>query len=112
MPRYNGVMLSPDDQEAHTLSFPVKAGHTYKLYASGSKLGFYGFVFRWISRPHGDVNGDGVVDAADIVCLVNMMMHPSASTDISFADLNGDKALNDQDIAIITNIILKKKINQ
>lgn len=112
LPRYNGVMLSPDDQEAHTLSFPVKAGHTYKLYASGSKLGFYGFVFRWISRPHGDVNGDGVVDAADIVCLVNMMMHPSASTDISFADLNGDKALNDQDIAVITNIILKKKTNQ
>ena len=112
LPRYNGVMLSPDDQEAHTLSFPVKAGHTYKLYASGSKLGFYGFVFRWISRPHGDVNGDGVVDAADIVCLVNMMMHPSAGTDISFADLNGDKALSDQDIAIITNIILKKITNQ
>lgn len=112
LPEYKGVVLRAGDQEAHTLSFRVKAGHTYKLYTSGSKLGFYGFIFRWITRPHGDVNGDGMVDAADIVCLVNMMMHPSAGMDISFADLNGDKALSDQDIAIITNIILKKKTNQ
>ena len=40
---YNG--LTVDTQYRGLYGFKVKAGSTYKIYASGSKLGFYGFNF-------------------------------------------------------------------
>ena len=43
MEGYNG--LTVDEQYRGLYGFPVKAGSTYKIYASGSKLGFYGFNF-------------------------------------------------------------------
>ena len=43
MEGYNG--LTADEQYRGVYGFQVKAGSTYKIYASGSKLGFYGFNF-------------------------------------------------------------------
>jgi len=43
MEGYNG--LTADEQYRGLYGFPVKAGSTYKIYATGSKLGFYGFKF-------------------------------------------------------------------
>ena len=43
---FNGI--TNDETKYYTFSFPVKAGSTYKLYCSGSKLGFYGFSFKWV----------------------------------------------------------------
>ena len=43
MEGYNGLTVG--EQYRGLYGFPVKAGSTYKIYASGSKLGFYGFNF-------------------------------------------------------------------
>lgn len=48
LPNFNGITF--DEVRHYTFSFPVKAGSTYKLYCAGSKLGFYGFVFKWVEQ--------------------------------------------------------------
>ena len=40
---YNGITV--DEKYYGTYSFAVKAGKTYKIYAAGTKLGFYGFKY-------------------------------------------------------------------
>ena len=55
----------------------------------------------------GDANGDGVVNAADIVEVVNYIMgSPSAVFDESAADMNGDGVINAADIVFIVNCIM------
>ena len=41
---YNGI--TTDEKYMGTFVFDAKAGKTYKVYCSGSKLGFYGFTFK------------------------------------------------------------------
>ena len=58
----------------------------------------------------GDVNGDNVVNAADIVELVNAFKgNPSANYKTNNADLNGDNEINEEDIEAIVNLIMKKQ---
>ena len=45
LPSFNGI--GQDETYAGTYTFGVKAGSSYKLYCSGSKLGFYGFRYEW-----------------------------------------------------------------
>ena len=45
MPNYNGIICSETEALSYTLSFFVKSGSLYKVYCTGSKLGFYGFTF-------------------------------------------------------------------
>jgi hypothetical protein len=59
------------------------------------------------SVTSGDANGDNVVNAADIVELVNSIMgKPSAKFNKSAADVNGDGVVNAADIVAIVNIIM------
>lgn len=58
----------------------------------------------------GDANGDGNVNAADIVEVVNFIMgNPSAAFNASTADLNGDGTVNAADIVYIVNSIMSSK---
>ena len=55
----------------------------------------------------GDVNGDGAVNAADIVSIVNIIM--GGGSDVNDAvngDVNRDGAVNAADIVVIVNIIM------
>ena len=55
----------------------------------------------------GDANGDGTVNAADIVEVVNYIMgSPSDKFDAEKADVNGDGTVNAADIVGIVNIIM------
>ena len=55
----------------------------------------------------GDANGDGTVNAADIVEVVNYIMgHPSGKFKENAADANGDGVVNAADIVAIVNIIM------
>ena len=55
----------------------------------------------------GDANGDGTVNAADIVEVVNFIMgHSSGKFKEDAADANGDGVVNAADIVAIVNIIM------
>ena len=55
----------------------------------------------------GDANGDGTVNAADIVEVVNYIMgSPSAGFNEKAADVNGDGVVNAADIVSIVNTIM------
>jgi hypothetical protein len=55
----------------------------------------------------GDANGDGNVNAADIVEIVNYIMgNPSAKFDAEAADVNGDGSVNAADIVAVVNMIM------
>ena len=57
----------------------------------------------------GDANNDGVVDAADIVELVNAKAgHPSASFNQKNADANADGSFTEADITATADIIMKR----
>ena len=105
LPEFNGVTIDESHPKEYMFTIPVKAGASYKLYCAGSKLSFYGFIFLSRVGLMCDVNGDGEVNAADIVCLIKIMMHPSFS-DKTFADLNGDGVLDEKDIEVIVKMIM------
>lgn len=57
----------------------------------------------------GDANGDGKVNATDIVEMVNAMNgHPSAKYNAQNADIDGNGVVNQIDIDAIVNIIMSK----
>ena len=61
---YNGITVSSKYQGTYT--FPVKAGATYKVYCTGSKLGFYGFKYDYYTayeEPVPELNGLGIMPA-------------------------------------------------
>lgn len=55
----------------------------------------------------GDASGDGVVDLADLVEIVNALAgNPSANYNKAAADLNGDNTVNIADVILLVNQIL------
>lgn len=64
MDGYNG--LTVDEQYRGVYGFQVKAGSTYKIYASGSKLGFYGFNFLYTP------NASAVIEAYNLTVSTNI----------------------------------------
>ena len=74
LPEFKGVTLDESHSLEYMFTLPVKAGASYKLYCEGSKLGFYGFIFLSRVGLMCDVNGDGEVNAADIVCLIKIIL--------------------------------------
>ena len=58
----------------------------------------------------GDVNGDGVVNVTDIVCIVNHIMgNPVGVFNFDNADVNGDNQVDVTDIVCIVSIIVENE---
>ena len=57
---------------------------------------------------HGDVNGDGIVDVADIATLIDVMAGKGTAALIAVADVNGDTIVDVADIATIITIMAAK----
>ena len=58
-------------------------------------------------RPMGDANADKVVDAVDIVEMVNAKKgQPSAKFNMKFADFDGNGQITDEDIYEVLKIIM------
>jgi hypothetical protein len=56
----------------------------------------------------GDANGDGVVDVADVVAIVNYILNkPGENFNEQAADVNGDGVIDVADVVAVVNIILK-----
>ena len=76
------------------------------------KDGLISFLFKAPNGISGDVNGDGVVNAEDIVAVVNYTMSPSsAAIDLSSADVNHDGVVNVADVVMIANMIISTGVN-
>ena len=57
----------------------------------------------------GDVNGDGYVDIADAVCIVNYVIgQPNATFVLAAADVNNDGNVNIADAMYIVNFVIGK----
>ena len=70
------------------------------------KDGMISFSFNDGNVIPGDVNGDGVVNAMDVMAVVNYTMNSMSSTvDILSADVNGDGIVNIADIVMIVDMI-------
>lgn len=69
------------------------------------KLDIDAAVKQLLQRLKGDINGDGVVNAADITCLYNIILGIS-SDHLQRADVNRDDVINAADVTIEYNVIL------
>ena len=102
---YNGITVN--EKKYGTFTFDVKAGATYAVFCTGSKLGFYGFNYSWTkpntdSKLHGDVNEDGNVDISDIVAVINQI---AGTATYRYADVNEDNNVDISDIVAMINLI-------
>ncbi len=61
----------------------------------------------------GDANGDGVVDVADVVAIVNYILEkPAENFYKAAADVNGDTVIDAADVVSVVNIILFNNIEK
>ena len=99
------VFSSYDDA---TLYVPAGTVEKYKAAAGWNQ--FSKIVEIEASEEKGDANGDGTVNAADIVEVVNYIMgSPSEKFGMEAADVNGDGTVNAADIVLIVNQIMSAK---
>ncbi len=62
----------------------------------------------FVGITKGDANGDGTVDVADVVAIVNKILEkPGDNFDEKAADVNGDGVIDVSDVVAVVNIILK-----
>ena len=62
-------------------------------------------VSQWGHGYQGDVNGDDVVNGADITALYNVILNGGTAS--GFADVNGDGIVNGADVTALYNLLLK-----
>ena len=61
---------------------------------------------KWIMQCKGDVNGDGVVDIADVNAVINIML--GKAEPVSAADVTGDGKIDVADVNTVINYMLGK----
>ena len=59
----------------------------------------------YTDQIRGDLNGDGVVDVADVTMMISMALGNSAAS-LSLADLNGDGIIDVSDVTAVIQIAL------
>ena len=86
-------------------------------YAPYSRVWFYGMTLlgdptlklsRFLVNPTGDANGDGVIDLADLVFLVNYLYKGGTAPDpLRWGDPNADCVINLGDVVFLLNYLYK-----
>jgi hypothetical protein len=87
-----------------TLHVPEGSVEAYQSVKPWNKFGK--IIPLEVASVLGDVNGDGVLNAADIVCVVNIIKKGASMDDITIADLNGDGEVNSADVDEIAKKIM------
>ncbi|MGN0181640.1 MAG: immunoglobulin-like domain-containing protein [Candidatus Ornithomonoglobus sp.] len=111
---YNGVKYSVKTTD--TATFMVKGGHTYTMYASGSKAGFYGFTYRVVDKQadfENEIQGltfdliKGENDSADAIdCDLDLpQAYESAfgSCDVAWTSSNTSVIANNGEVSLTPN---------
>ena len=62
LPEYNGITV--EEKYYGTYTFEVVGGSEYTVYAAGTKLGFYGFIYNFEAEDEGD--GDEGNDTMEV----------------------------------------------
>ena len=84
--------------------------YVYRSYMRTASGTVYGEEMTFKTPLPGDANDDGKVNVADIVEVVNAKAgNPSASFNMTNADMDGSGSLTEADITAIANIIVTKK---
>ncbi|TVQ15868.1 MAG: hypothetical protein EA361_05005 [Bacteroidetes bacterium] len=61
----------------------------------------------------GDMNGDGVLNVADVILLVNLIMDPSGENQFTApADVNGDGSIDVADITALVNAFMESSVGR
>ena len=97
----NGTSATVKDLEPGT-------EYVYRSYVKTASGTTYGEEVTFKTPLPGDANDDGKVNAADIVEVVNAKAgNPSASFNMTNADMDGNGSLTEADITAIVNIIMR-----
>ena len=59
------------------------------------------------AAQRGDINGDGLVNVADVTALIQIILN-STPVDLDLADLNGDGLVNVADVTTLIQIVLNQ----
>lgn len=105
VPPTGGTMFANETYANATLYVPKNSVDAYKAAEGWSN--FQNIIGIDVVEPgiKGDVNGDGVVDIADLNILINAVLG-QATVDTNVADINGDTIVDIADVNSLINIIL------
>lgn len=110
---YPGMVSFPVSLEGLTMgkhSFSYRVCYSEDPEAEDAQFGETQTVSFEVPPQMGDVNGDGNIDAKDVVEEVNSMMNKQSSKfKPEVSDMNSDKAVNVSDVVNIVNQILSKE---
>ena len=99
--------LSSYDMAEHEFVYNIYNLSNTKVFGLGSIV-ITGELTTPVSIIIGDVNGDGLVNVTDVVCLVNYILTSDATGIIlEVADVNEDGSINITDVVSLTNLILE-----
>lgn len=87
MDGFNGLVVNESYYGGYT--FNVKANRSYKVYCAGSRMGFYGFIYKWRN------------DADQIN--INFASNEVKSVLVTAFDTSGDGELSEAEAAAVTN---------
>ena len=103
------VVVSGDGTSVNIEGLEPGTEYAYRAYVKTESGTIYGEEKTFKTPLPGDANDNGVVDAADIVELVNAKAgHPSASFNLNNADANADGNFTEADITATADIIMKR----
>jgi hypothetical protein len=105
--RYNSVDVNLDAPASDgTCSLVINLYNTTYHMGLGDIV-VSGLLSNAVEVLKGDVNGDGTVDVADVVAIVNYILEkPSENFNKQAADVNGDGNIDVGDVVSVVNIIL------
>ena len=103
------VIVSGNEMSATVEGLEPGTEYIYRSYVKTASGTTYGEEVTFKTPLPGDANNDGVINAADIVEVVNAKAgNPSASFIMTNADMDGSGSLTEADINAIVNIIMQK----
>jgi hypothetical protein len=85
-------------------TFPVTVGPRLTYNGGGVDAFVAKIVESCASKPHGDVNADGVVDVSDVFYLINSIL-AGGPAPLCSGDVNGDGLTNASDIFYLINYL-------